>query len=185
MVRALTVVMLLAACGAALAQTSDEDSAVQAVYASIENSIHREYDAVLRVVSRKEAETPAGRFEKMRDVVRTMYYNKAAMFATCAAEAEQYRAPGAPRVPARNNLFLNTCMEEKSRRLDKFTNMFSYATTFFPDRIERCGEASRLREQEQLMPPYEFLKFAAPKLYDFARYNVCLMTNEATSPAAK
>lgn len=185
MVRALTVVMLLAACGAASAQTSDEDSAVQAVYASIENSIHREYDAVLRVVSRKEAETPAGHFEKMRDVVRTMYYNKAAVFSDCAADADQYRAPGAPRVPAEHNLILNTCLEEKLGELNKFSNMLGYATTFFPDRIERCGEASRRHDREKLLPPYEFLQLTEPKLYDFARYNTCLMKNETISPAER
>lgn len=185
MVRAPTVVMLLAVCGAASAQTSDEDSAVQAVYASIENSIHREYDAVLRVVSRKEAETPAGRFEKMRDVVRTMYYNKAAVFSDCAADADQYRAPGAPRVPAEHNLILNTCLEEKLGELNKFSNMLGYATTFFPDRIERCGEASRRHDREKLLPPYEFLQLTEPKLYDFARYNTCLMKNETISPAER
>ncbi|AMN41344.1 hypothetical protein RHPLAN_29070 [Rhodoplanes sp. Z2-YC6860] len=177
--------MWLAACGAAVAQTGDEDSAVQAVYASIENSIHREYDAVLGVVSRKESESPTGRFEKMRDVVRTMYYNKAAVFSNCAAEAEQYRAPGAPRVPASQNLLLNTCLEEKLGELNKFSNMLGYATTFFPDRIERCGEASRLHDREKLLPPYGFLQIAEPKLYDFARYTTCLMKSEATSPAAR
>jgi hypothetical protein len=185
MIRPLIALMLLAACGTASAQTNDQDEAVRAVYASIANDIRREYDAVLGVVSRKEADSSTGRFEKMREVVRMMYYNKAALFSNCAAEAEQYRAPGVPRVPASQNLVLSTCLEEKLGELNKFSNMLGYATTFFPDRIEQCGEASRLRDWEKLLPPYEFLQLAEPKLYDFTRYNVCLMKKEATSPAAR
>lgn len=177
--------MLLLACGAAAAQTKDQGEAVQAVYISIGNDIRREYDAVLGAVSRKEADSSTGSFEKMREVVRMMYYNKAAVFSGCAAEAEQYRLPNAPRVPASQNLVMTTCLEEKLGELNKFSNMLGYATTFFPERIEPCGEASRLRDREKLLPPYEFLQLAEPKLYDFARYNACLMKNEATSPAAR
>src|SRR5262249_12049920 len=189
MMRFLFVLMLLAAAGTARGQDRAQDRAhdemTQAIYASIQNDIRREFAVVMDRVSRAESTDPTANLQKLRNMWGMLYYNRAAMFAICAAEAEQYRAPGAPRVPARNNLFLNTCMEEKAGRLTKCTNMVSYARTFFPDRIDRCGEAVRLREQEQLLPPYEFLKFAEPKLYDFARYNVCLMTNEATSPAAR
>jgi len=52
----------------------------QGVYASIENDIHREYDALLGVVSRKEAGGPVGGFEKMRQIMKMMYYNKAVLF---------------------------------------------------------------------------------------------------------
>lgn len=185
MIRALIVLMLAAASVAAQAQSRDQSQTAQAVYLSIQNDIRREFDAVMDRVGRAETNDPTLRLEKIRQMWGMLYYNKAAIFAICAAEAEEYRAPGAPRVPSRNNLFLNTCMEEKAGGLTKFNNMNSYASIFFPDRIERCGEAVRLRDQEQLLPPYEFLKFAEPKLYDFARYNTCLMTNEATSPAAR
>lgn len=183
--RALIVLMLLAVSVAARAQTMDQGEIAQAAYASIQNDIRREFETVMERLGRVESNDPTARLEKVRQMWGILYYNRAAMFSICVADAEQYRAPGAPRVPARNNLFLNTCMEEKAGGLTKFTNMFSYASTFFPDRIDRCGEAVRLREQEQLLPPYEFLKFAEPKLYDFERYNVCLMTNEVTSPAAR
>ena len=76
-------------------------------------------------------------------------------------------------------------MEEKFAELNKFGNLRSYALIFFPDRVERCGEASRLRDQEPLFPPYGFLRLAEPRLYDFARYNACLMRPEPTSPAAR
>ncbi len=47
----------------------------------------------------------------------------------------------------------------KFRELNKpSANALSYASIFFPERIEPCGEASRLREQEKLFPPYEFLQ---------------------------
>ena len=48
---------------------------------------------------------------------------------------------------------------------------------FFPARIEPCGEQSRLPEREKILAPYEFLQLDEPKLYDFARYNECLMTH--------
>ena len=183
MIRALIVFLLLAASGPAQAQTRDETA--QAVYASIADNIRREFDAKMDLVGRVESTDPTARFEKIRQMWTMLYYNRAAVFAICAADAEQYRSPGAPRVAARNNLFLNTCLEEKIGGLSKFGNLYSYASTFFPDRIDRCGEAVRLRDEEQLLPAYEFLKFAEPKLYDFKRYNICLMTNEATSPAAR
>jgi hypothetical protein len=42
----------------------------------------------------------------------------------------------------------------------------------------KCGETSRLPEHEKLLPPYQFLQLAEPKLYDFARYNQCLMASD-------
>jgi hypothetical protein len=185
MIRILMALVLLAVATAARGQNRDQDEVTRGIYASIETDIHREYDAVLGVISRKEADNPAGRFEKMRETVKLMYYNKAVLFSNCIAEAEQYRSPGAPRVPAGQNLVLTTCAEEKFGQMNKFSNMLGYATMFFPDRIERCGEASRLREQEKLLPPYGFLQLAEPKLYDFPHYNECLMKAEPISPAAR
>ena len=114
-----------------------------------------------------------------------IFYNRAVMISTCMAEAERLRSPGAPRVAAQDNLMLTSCIEDKLGRLTRFTDRVSYAGLFFPDRIDRCGEAVRLRDQEKVLPAYEFLRYAEPKLYDFARYNLCLMKNEATSPAAR
>jgi len=186
MIRTLTVLVLLALAATARGgQDRVQDEVTQGIYASIENDIHREYDAVLGVVSRKETDNPTGRFEKMRENVKLMYYNKAVLFSNCVAEAEQYRSLGAPRVPAGQNLVLTTCVEEKLGQMNKFSNMLGYATMFFPDRIERCGEASRLREQEKLLPPYGFLQLAEPKLYDFPHYNECLLKAEPISPAAR
>lgn len=183
MIRALTVLLLLAASGAAQAQSRDETA--QAIYASIEHNIRSEYGAQMDRVSRAEAAYPTMNLQRVRQMWAMLYYNRAAMFSICAADADQYRTPGAPRVAAHDNLFLNTCVEEKVKGLTRFGNIYSYASTFFPDRIDRCGEGVRLRDQEKLLPPYEFLQFAEPKLYDFARYNGCLMKNEATSPAAR
>ena len=67
-----------------------------------------------------------------------------ALFAFCAAEAERDRAPGAARVPAENNLMLTTCVEIKLGAIAKFTQLAAYADFFFPERIESCGEQSRL-----------------------------------------
>ena len=48
-------------------------------------------------------------------------------------------------------------------------------TSSFPRGLS-CGEQSRLPEQEKTLVPYAFLQIAGPKLYDFYRYNECLMT---------
>ena len=80
-------------------------------------------------------------------------------------------------------------MEQKFGELHQFSSALSYAGIFFPDRIERCGDASRLHEQEKLFAPYGFLQLAEPKLYDFSRYNSCMITGKidgaAISPAAR
>jgi hypothetical protein len=189
MIRTLMVLVLLALAGAARGQSYSQDrgydDATQGIYASIKSDIRREYNVVMARVSRVEAGGLGVRFEKIRLMWTMIFYNRAVIFSNCAAEAEQYRSPGAQRVPARDNLFLTTCVEGKLAGMTKFTNMFSYASTFFPDRIDRCGEESRLREQEKLLPPYDFMEFAEPKLYDFPHYNECLMKAEAISPAAQ
>jgi hypothetical protein len=189
MIRALMVLVLLAVAGTARGQNHGQDRGqdemTQGVYASIQNDIRREYDAVMDRISRRESDGSGPRLDKIRQMWTMIFYNRAALFSNCTAEAEQYRSPGAPRVPAGSNLFLTTCLEERLGALTKFRNMFSYASTFFPDRIERCGEVSRLREQEELLPPYDFLQPAEPKLYDFPRYNECLMKAEPTSPEAR
>ena len=189
MIRLLIVAMVLAAAGTAhgqfLGRERGPGEAAQGIYGSIENDIRREYQAAMERIDSAEPGGPAGRVQAIRQMWTMSFYNRAVLFSNCAAEAEQYRSPGAPRVAARNNLFLTTCFEQRLGALTKFTNLFNYARTFFPDRIERCGEASRLREQEKLLPPYDFLQFSEPKLYDFPRYNACLMTAEPTSPEAR
>jgi hypothetical protein len=189
MLRVLSLLILAAVAGPALGQetlkqdTLRQDAVTQQIYASMEGSIRREYDGLMEAIAREAA--PNARSEKMQETLKVMYHNKAVLFASCAAEAERARSPQAPRVPAGQNLMLTTCVEEKFAELNKFGNVRSYALIFFPDRIERCGEASRLRDQEPLFPPYGFLQLAAPRLYDFARYNACLMRQEPTSPAAQ
>ena len=49
-------------------------------------------------------------------------------------------------------------------------------TSSFPSGLQSCGEQSRLPEQEKTLAPYAFLQIDEPKLYDFSRYNECLMT---------
>jgi hypothetical protein len=181
MVRLLVLLVVVVAAGPAFGQ----DALMQQIYASMEGSIRREYDGLMQAIARGETGGPTAGSEKMQHTMKVMFHNKAVLFATCAAEAERVRSPQAPRVPAGQNLMLTTCVEEKFAQLNKFGNLRSYALTFFPGRVERCGEASRLRDQEPLFPPYGFLELAEPRLYDFARYNECLMRPEATSPVAR
>jgi hypothetical protein len=181
MLRALALLVVAFVAAPALGQ----DALTQDIYASVENSIRREYDGLMQAIARGEAGGPKTDPEKMSHTLRVMFHNKAVLFASCAAEAERARPPQAPRVPAGANLMLTTCVEEKLAELTRFGNVRSYALIFFPDRIDPCGEASRRRDQEPLFPPYDFLKLSEAKLYDFARYNACLMQPEFTAPAAR
>jgi hypothetical protein len=183
MIRALALLILLAATGLA----RGEDDLTRGFYASVENNLRREYDGLMREILFGRG-GPAAKSEKHQNTMKLIYYNKAVMFAVCAGEAERYRSPHAQRVPAQRNLALTTCVEQKFAELNSFNNALSYANTFFPDRVEACGEASRLREQERQFLPYDFLQLSEPKLYDFARYNSCMITGKidgaAISPAA-
>lgn len=149
------------------------DEFVQAIYASMEDSVRREYNSALMSTPRRAT----AKSDKVLQALKVLYYNKAALFAFCAADAEQARAPNAARVPAEHNIVLTTCVEKKFGALNDFTNKLNYAGVFFPERIIRCGEASRLPDHERLLPPYRFLELGEPRLFDFARYNQCLMTS--------
>jgi hypothetical protein len=60
--------------------------------------------------------------------------------------------------------------------MEKFGNRLAYAQVFFPERMARCEKEARRHGLEKLLPPYDFLEIAEAKLYDFGRYNSCLMT---------
>jgi hypothetical protein len=120
---------------------------------------------------------PVSRLAPIKERMKMLTYNRAALFAFCAAEAEKDRAPGAAPIPLANNLVLTTCVEIKFGQLQKFSELAAYADFFFPERIASCGEQSRLPEQEKKLVPYAFLQIDEPKLYDFPRYNECLMTH--------
>jgi hypothetical protein len=179
--RALSVIALLLAAWPVRA----DDVAVQNIYAAMENDVHREYARLQDAIARGATGGPEAESESSQRLLKLMFYNRAALFASCAAEAEENRSSASGRVPAGQNIFLTACVEPKFTELNKFTNLLSYAGVFFPDRIESCGEASRLREREKLLPAYAFLQLAEPKLYDFALYNECLMPANRSSPAAR
>src|SRR5437868_15170798 len=102
-------------------------------------------------------------------------YNRAVLVAYCIADAERDRPPTAPPIPMERNLVLTTCVEDKVGQLQKFSQLAAYADFFFPERIETCGEQSRLPAREHALMPYGFLSLDDPRLYDFVRYNECLM----------
>jgi len=102
-------------------------------------------------------------------------YNRAVLVAYCIAETERDRPPNARPLPMEQNLVLTTCVDDKVGQLQKFSQLAAYADFFFSDRIESCAERSRSPEHEQVLRPYGFLLLDEPRLYDFARYNECLM----------
>jgi hypothetical protein len=160
----LIVLILLAAAAPAHAQGNN---LAQSMYVTMENSIRGEYESLLAGLSREGT-------EKIRELLKVLTYNKAAILAACAEEGDSGRSPGT-RVPSSMNLMLNTCLEVRITQLNKFSQTLGYAEIFFPDRIASCGEQSRLRELEKILPPYDFLFLDEPKLYDLGHYNECLM----------
>jgi hypothetical protein len=180
MVRCLLAVLLLIATGGPLHAENDAsyDQFARTIYAGMEESVRREYDAAALTIPRGAVDAPSPTANKVRTALKVLYYNKAALFAFCAADAERARGLGTARVPAENNIVLTSCVETKFAELNDFTNKLNYAGVFFPERIVRCGEASRLPDHERLLPPYGFLELAQPRLYDFPRYSHCLMTSD-------
>lgn len=176
MTRVLALLILLGAMASAHAQNdADMEDFARNAYANMEDSIHREYTFMVMSLPVHATGRAASKVATMREALKMLTYNRAALFAFCAADAERARPPNAPRIPAQRNLLLTTCVEQKSAELNDFNNKVSYAGIFFPERITRCEEAARLRDREKLLPPYAFLEMDEPRLYDFARYNRCLM----------
>jgi hypothetical protein len=183
LLRALTFLMLLVAAAPARAQQKDgaedrvPDEAVQRAYATIAPRIRAEYEFQLRGVAQQVlgSGAPASKIEFFQKRVKLLAYNRATLIAYCVADAERDRPPTAAPVPWQNNLLLTTCVDEKVGQLQKFSQLAAYADFFFPERIEECGERLRLPEREKVLQPYPFLLIEQPKLYDFARYNECLM----------
>jgi hypothetical protein len=163
-----------------------EDDFAKAIYGDIENNVRDEYGAMAAAITRELAANPpqdeaeqakrAEQLERELERMKLFAYNKAVLFSLCAGDADRARSPGAPPMRADQSLVLRTCVEIRLDQLRKFSNVAAYAATFFPERIEPCGERARLPEREKAMPPYEFLKLKDPKLYDFERYTDCLMT---------
>ena len=181
MKRALIVLLLLAAAGQTRAQDQIKDRAddetVRRAYAAIQPRIQAEYEFHLAGMARQvlRSGTPASRIEVFQRRLKLLAYNRAVLVAYCIADAERDRPPNAPHVPMERNLVLTTCVDDKVGQLQKFSQLAAYADFFFPERIEICGEQSRAPEHEQVLRPYGFLMLDDPRLYDFARYNECLM----------
>jgi hypothetical protein len=179
LLRAVTFLMLLAAAAPARAEENNgaPDEAVQRVYATIAPRIRAEYEFQLRGVAQQvlSSGAPASKIEFFQKRVKLLAYNRATLIAYCVADAERDRPPTAAPVPWQNNLLLTTCVDEKVGQLQKFSQLAAYADFFFPERIEECGERVRLPEREKMLQPYAFLLIEQPKLYEFARYNECLM----------
>jgi len=170
----LLVSILLAVAGEAGAQ----DDVLRRAYAAMEERTQAEFEYKMAGITSQllGAGAPVAKIAPIRERMKMLSYNRAVLFASCAAEAEKDRPLNAPRIPWENNLVMTTCVEIKVGHLQKFSQLAAYADFFFPERIESCGENSRLPEQENMPAPYAFLQIGEPKLYDFPRYNECLMS---------
>src|SRR5882757_4848167 len=173
MTRVVVFLLLLAAAS----QARGQDDAVERVYAAMEPRIRAEYEFHLAGVARQVlgSGAPASKIELFQKRLKVLAYNRAVLVAYCIADAERDRPSNAAPVPMEQNLVLTTCVDDKVAQLQKFSQLAAYADFFFPERIESCGVQSRSPEREQVLRPYGFLSLDEPRLYDFARYNECLM----------
>jgi hypothetical protein len=177
--RTFWLLMLLSAAAPACAEERmTHDGLVRIIYNGMADSVRDQYDSALLNVPKFNSGESAAKVQGLRQSLKILFYNKAALFAFCAADAEEGRPPDAPRVPARENPALTKCVEQSFAALSDFTNKLNYAGVFFPERIVRCGEESRLPDRERLLRPYEFIGLDKPRLYDFSRYNECLMQSD-------
>ena len=110
---------------------------------------------------------PAGKIEPIKERMKQLSYNRAALFATCVADAEKERGPNAAPLPLGQNLVLTTCVEIKLGQMQKFSHLAAYADFFFPERIASCGEQLASARAGKVLAPYAFLQIDEPKLYRF------------------
>jgi hypothetical protein len=174
LIRVSVVLGLLAVAGAARAQVD----MMQAVYDGLADNIRKEYQLHVNQAVRQliVSNGPMAKIEPVKQRLKLLSYNKAVLIASCIADADKERAPDAPAVPLRQNLMITTCVDIKLKQMQKFSDRAAYADFFFPERIESCGESSRLPDVEKVFRPYTFLELADAKLFDFVRYTECLMT---------
>lgn len=152
-----------------------QDQATVLAYAAAEAGVRAQYEALLAQIAQAPPNASPEWLAKTKSLVAMLSYNQAAIFAFCSGEAEQDRSQAVRRVPASENLVLRTCVEIKMKELNKFSERIGYVDMFFADRIASCGEQSRLRDKEGILKPYDFLFLDEPKIYDFAKYNECLL----------
>ena len=173
------VVLLLLVVGIAPSRAQDpseRDALMRQIYASLEAASRADFEQTMKHIGRGLPFDMMPRVGPPLTIFKLIAYNKAAIFASCAAETMGQRPPRARRVPSSENLLLRTCVETRIRDMRKSRSMTDYANTFFPDRTQPCGQRTRLVEREELLKPYAFLELEEPRLYDFAAYNRCLMS---------
>lgn len=176
---------------ASVAPARAQNDALHRAYEAVKERTLTEYEFNMAGITRQMLSQGASvsKIIPVRERMKMLSYNRAVILAECAAESEKDRPPNSPPLPPQWNLVLTTCVEVKLGQLQRFSQLAAYADFFFPERIPACGEKSLLPDQEKMPPPYEFLEIKEPKLYDFPRYNECLMTRAdgrdgAVSPAS-
>ena len=108
-----------------------QNEMLQTIYARLADSVRADYEALRAQLSHTAMQfaLPAA---KEREELKMLSYNKAVLFAGCAAESEQDSAPTTRRVPSADNLMLRTCVEIKFFEMEKFSNRLATPRCFFP-----------------------------------------------------
>jgi hypothetical protein len=133
--RTFWLLMLLSAAAPACAEERmTHDDLVRIIYNGMADSVRDQYDSALLNVPKFNSGESAAKVQGLRQSLKILFYNKAALFAFCAADAEGGRPPDAPRVPARENPALTKCVEQSFAALSDFTNKLNYAGVFFSRR---------------------------------------------------
>jgi hypothetical protein len=67
------------------------------------------------------------------------------------------------------------CINGRSAQIAKFIKMADYIPSLDPPKANRCEVLSRMFEAEFEFPPFDYLKGERINLFDFEKFNECLM----------
>jgi hypothetical protein len=142
-------------------------------YAYIENDIKQQFDtAMAEFKQTPKRDTSKRTQDDAIDGIKTMFYNKASIHATCAGEMLKIQS----KTPAESlQTRFDSCLDAKLGEIVMLNKIISeYGKVFTLETAVRCEMEARLFERELLLPPYDFLKGGAAILIDAKVFNQCL-----------
>lgn len=148
----------------------DEADRNELVYKSIESTIRGEFDEAMRVLEQKGKEkgSTSVQLEDARGGIKVMMYNKAYNYYLCLKEGLKNGNP--------SEASLSECYRPRNLEIAKFvTKMIDYEPLVGVEVFKRCGLGARLFDAEFEFKPYSFLDHPEAKLYDYEKYNQCII----------
>lgn len=154
-------------------QSADADLVKKAAYQTVEAFIRNLFNDMMRTLEaklkEKKVEPTSSQASDAREGLKLMLYNKAYNHYVCTLA--EFRKDEAQRSEAS----LSACAEHRNKQAIKFTRMLDYAPVIGASEFRRCGLQSRLFDAELEFKPYPFLEGEGMELYDYEKYNRCIL----------